>query len=216
MVVALMSAIVVGLMLAMPMSAGASSTMTTVVPDRTGDLGIGWDFTTCEAQSLWGQGTPWVRAGYFDMTSVWLSQSGKTYTFGMELTKDLPQEGSALPYGVDFACWLIWIDPSPWNALYNPVDTLFTIGLNYDGSKYVAALMEGVNGNVIAPLPFTIDGSKFQLQFSAASIGKMPSFWWMPATKVWLGNMHTWDSIDRADPGASPGQVWWDLPWPPV
>ncbi|MBN1677704.1 MAG: hypothetical protein JW880_04125 [Candidatus Thermoplasmatota archaeon] len=211
----LLSALVVGTMMALPMSASAAKTSTTVVPDRTGDLGIFWDFTTCEPKPVWGPGTPVARAGYFDMVSFWFSQSGKTYTFGMELNAALPCEGDSLPPGIDYACWLIWIDPEPWNAIYNPVDTLYTVGLVYDGTEYSAALMEGVNGDVIVALPFEIDGSVFEVRFSGASIGGLSSFWWMPAAKVWWGALHVWDSIDRADPGAAPGQMWWDIPWPP-
>lgn len=211
-----LGAIVIGIMMLMPISVTAAKTTTTVVSDRTGDPGIFWDFDTCEPKPVWGPGTPVAKAGYFDMVSVWLSQSGRTYTFGMELNAALPAEGDALPPGIDLACWLIWIDPEPWNAVYNPVDTLFTVGLIYDGSGYSAAIMEGVNGNIIMELPFSVDATTFQLQFSASSIGSIPSFWWMPAAKVWWGDMHVWDSIDRLDPGAGPGQVWWDLPWPSV
>jgi hypothetical protein len=204
------------MLMVMPMSTSAGKVATTVVPDRTGDLGIFWDFDTCEPKPVWGPGTPVAQAGYFDMTSVWLSQSGKTYTFGMALNAALPTEGTPLPPGINLACWLMWIEPEPWNAIYNPVDSLYTIGLIYDGSVYSAALMEGVNGAIIMELPFAVDGNTFEVQFSAGSIGNMPSFWWMPVAKVWWGELHIWDSIDRIDPGASPDQVWWDLPWPPL
>jgi len=205
---ALFSAIVVGLMLAMPVSA---ETETIVVSDRIGDLGVMWDFTTCEPRSLWGHGTPVVSAGYFDISSFSLSQKGKTYTFGMELAADLPREGDALPAGIYLACWVAWIDPEPYNAKYNPVDSYYTVLLTYDGLKYAAELQDYVTGEVIASLPVCIDGSKFQMQFSASSIGNLESFWWYPASAMFWGAV--WDCVDRADSGAVPGQVWWDIPW---
>ena len=204
------------MMLAQPVSAG---TVTLRVKDIPGDIGKMYDLTTGEPTNGYGDNAPVVKAGYFDILSMWLSQKGKTYTFGMELAKELPQAGSALPSGVKFVSWNIWIDLAPWHPVLAPSDSLFTIALTYDGSNYAAVLIEGPGmlGNVIESLPFTIDGSIFQLQFSAASIGNLASFWWCPVVHAWWGPLGTGGQwwLDTVDSGAVPGQTWWDIPWPP-
>lgn len=215
---------IIALMLAIPVSAG-TGTQEIVVQDRTGDLMLQYDADTCDNTVVWPDDTPIAQVGYFDMLRFWLSQevsgNGKTktdtYSFGMELAAELPQEGSPLPYGFDFVAWLMWIDVEPWNPVYNPdAETLFTIQLVYDGSTYVAELRKGLSaGPVLEYLNFGINGSEFELKVSAASIGDMDSFWWMPCTRVqWgiLGSDGFW-SIDTTDPGAVDGQVWWDIPW---
>lgn len=213
--VGLFGAIIVGMMLAMPVSGG---TVTFKVSDRQGDIGKLADYETCDVKNGWGDNAPIVRAGYFDMLSYWLSYSSKekAYSFGMELAADLPTEGSALPPGMKSVYWLMWIDPEPWNPFYGfNAPWLYAIALTYDGSSYGAVLME-TGYNLIALLSFEVAGSMFQVQFSAASIGHPSSFWWFPCPMtVWSPSGMVWD-VDGPDPGASPGQVWWDLPWPPV
>jgi len=207
----------VALMLIHPVSAGSRSL---VVQDREGDLGCGnvnWD--TCEFTVAWPDNTPVASVGYFDILSFSLTQKAKMYTFGMEVAAPLPDEGSALPNGFKRVQWLLWIDAEPWNLKYNPTaETLFTILLSYDGSGYTATLRAGLSmGPVVATLPYEIDGAKLQIEFSAASIGSLQSFWIMPCTVVEWSVPHAgfWD-LDSTDPGAVPGQVWWDIPWPPA
>lgn len=197
--------------LAQPVSAGATSI---TVQDRTGDLGPKIDWETGDIINHWPDTTSLTKVGYFDMVSFSLSCKAKTYTFSMELAADLPKEGSALPTGFKAAEWLMWIDPEPWNMKYNNILSLYTVKLAYYESEYVAFIMDYATGEVLSSLPFTIDGSKLQIQFSAASIGNLESFWFMPCTVVRWSIGAYWD-LDSTDPGAAPGQVWWDIPWPP-
>lgn len=203
-------------MLAQPVSAG---TLTIKVADKPGDLGPKFDWKTCEVLVVWPNTTSLTKVLYFDMLSFELSYSTKTktYTFSMELAGALPEPGSALPTGFKLAKWLMWIEPEPWNMKYNNIPSLYAITLTYDGSDYSAGLTDYSTGAVLANLPFIVDGSKLQVQFTAASIGNLASFWFMPCTVVqWsmTPGAGYWD-LDSTDPGAAPGQVWWDIPWPP-
>ena len=218
--VALLSAIVVGLML---VPSGVSAGTTTIMAtDRMGDLGPKYDAALADTVVFWPDNMPLTAAGYFDMLSWWFSYSNKdkTYTFGMELAKALPSQGSPLPNGFKEVRWLVWLDNGAWNPKYNPtVASYYTAQLTYDGSEYAAVITQGGTwGPLVATLPFSVDGSKLQIQFSAASIGNLKSFWIMPCTVVqWSLVPYSgyWD-LDAADPGSAPGQVWWSVPWPPA
>jgi len=195
-------------------SGASAATKTIVVQDRIGDLGTKIDWKTGDISNWWPDTTSVTKVGYFDMVSFSLSYKAKTYTFGMELAKALPEPGSTLPTGFKLVKWLMWIDPEPWNMKYNNILSLYTIQLTYDGSKYAAELKDYATGVVLAALPFAVDGSKLQIEFSAASIGNLESFWFMPCTVVvWaVTGAGYWD-LDGSDPGSVPGQVWWDIPW---
>ncbi len=218
--VALLSVIVAGLM--MVPSGVSAGTTSMVVKDMRGDLGPKYDPVDGAVLVSWPETNNLVKVGYLDMLGFSLSYSSKekAYTFGMEIAKALPTPGSPLPTGFKMVKWLMWIDAEPWNPKYNPgAPCLFTIQLCYDGSEYVAELVEGSGWGVpVALLPFDVDGSTLKMQFSAASIGNLESFWFMPCTVVmWSLQPYSgyWD-LDSTDPGAAPGQVWWDIPWPPA
>jgi len=211
--IALLSVIVVGLML-VPSGASAG-TMVSVVQDSTGDLGFGFDPQTSEMMPVWGPGTPWVKAGYFDIASAWLSQKGSTFSFGMELAAALPKEGSALPGGIQLAEWALWIDPSPFNVVTNPVAPLFLIALRYDGSTYSAFILD-FGTMVMKSVPFSVGGAQVQLRFSAASVGNLAFEWWVPFVRIWQGPLGSagFAFVDGIDWGSAPGQVYYDIPWP--
>ena len=211
-IVALLCAIVAGLMLAPTgVSAGTSKIM---VSDQAGDLMLSFDPDTCEFTHVWQVTTPVAKAGYFDILSFSLAQKGKVYTFEMQVAADLPKEGTRLPTGFNNVQWIMWIELEPWNPVYNNVDSLFKIGLLYDGSRYAAKLTDYATGEVLATLSYAIDGPKLQIQFSADSIGNLESFWWMPYTRVqWSVPPAGYWALDTTDPGAVPGQIWWDIPW---
>ncbi|MBN1677715.1 MAG: hypothetical protein JW880_04180 [Candidatus Thermoplasmatota archaeon] len=205
--VTLLSAFVVGLMLAMPASAG---TLTMKVADGTGDVGRNSWAHVNDPSQYWADNTAVAKTGYFDMISTWLSQKGKTYTFGMELASVLPEEGSALPIPIKTAEWLLWIDSYPMSA------PLYTFSLYYDGSSYSAILLD-VSTMVSTPVSFTIDGTKFQVDLSQDLVGDLAGLWWSPAVRLWwgpLGSVGEW-IVNLVDFGVAPGQDGVDLPWPP-
>jgi len=207
------TSLMVVIMLVQPASAGPA---TVVVPDRLGDLGKGYDIETCDVTIQWNENTQFVKAGYFDALSYSLSLNGQTFTFGMELAAALPDEGLALPSGLKHVAYTMWIDAAPWN-INDPIPSLFTVALSYDGLEYSAVLIEGekMTGNVLEILPFTVQGSRFEVQFSVASIGGLEAFWWLPCVHVWDGPVETLASwwFDTTDPEAYDGQVWWSIPW---
>ncbi len=213
-VLAVLCAVVAGMM-TVPASASAG-TVSIVVKDMRGDLGPKFDWSTCEVLVTWPEQTSLTKVGYFDMLWFSLSEKSKTYTFKMEVSSALPIPGSKLPTGFKEVKWLMWIDPEPWNMKYNPISSLFAIELVYNGISYSAELLDYSTGELIASLPFAVSGATLQIQFSAASIGNLDSFWFMPCTVVvWaVTGAGYWD-LDSTDPGAVPGQVWWDIPWPP-
>jgi len=136
----------------------------------------------------------------------------------MELAAALPEEGSSLGRVVERVEWAMWINPSPWNFATNPVPALFKIALLYDGSMYSAELRDATTGAMLASLPFTVNGAKFQVEFSAASIGDLPSFWWEPTVRIWQGLLGSagYSFLDAIDWGSAPDQVYYDFPWPPA
>jgi hypothetical protein len=213
-VVAFLCAIVVGLIMAQPVS-GAS--VTSVVDDPVGDLGFGIDPKTGGLMNYWQDNTRVAQSKYLDMVSTWLSQKGKTYTFGMELAVAPPKEGSALPDGFKLVEWAMWIDPSPYNVITNPVAPLFLISLRYDGSRYSAFVLD-YSTLLQTPVAFSVDGSKIQLQFTAASIGNLAFEWWSPMVRYWdgpVGSSGYW-FVDVVNLEPVDGYVYIDLPWPPA
>jgi hypothetical protein len=208
-VVAVLSAIVVGLML-VPSGVSAGTKML-VIPDRIGDLSKMYYSDTGEPRNGWGDNAPIVLAGYFDITSVWLVQKGKTYALGMGLAGNLPKVGDALPPGISSAHWDLYIESAPWDPA-NPAPFLFVIRLAYDGSSYSSNLLDRGAG-VTTPLPLTLDGSEFEMTFSADAVGSLSGSW------VSFGVMVFWGAggyfnVDNPDPGAVPGLNYWDFPWP--
>jgi hypothetical protein len=202
----------IALMLAQPVTA---ATLTLEVEDRTGDVARAYDFQTYDYRTLLTDNSQIVQAGYFDMTLFWFGLKGKTYTYGMELAADLPKEGDPLPQGVDILQYTIWLDEDSWDWV-SAVPSYFMVVLRYDGSSYSAALLEWPSEEVIMSLPFTIEGPRFEVRFSADSIDNTPEFWLVSgvivyhsqySAKMWL------DAFD-CDAGA-PGQVITSIPWPP-
>jgi len=201
------------MMLAQPVVAG---TLTMKVSDSTNDVGRNWAMKVSDPSQYWGDMTSLAQAGYFDMVSTWLSQKGKTYTFGMELAAQLPQEGSALPNGIKVVEWVMWIDSGPWAPGMDPVATLYRISLYYDGSSYSALLLD-VSTMVKTPVPFTVDGSELQVEFSADLVGNPAGLWWSPGVRVWwgpVGSTGEW-IVDVVSYEYAPGQWGIEIPWPP-
>lgn len=213
-VVGLLSAMVAGLML---MSGCVSAgTLTMVVEDAEGDLGFGVDMKTGGIARYYEGGNPVGAAAYLDLVSTSLSLKKDIYTFGMEMAGALPEEGSPLPDGVKLVEWAMWIDPSPYNFLVNPVVSLYLIALRYDGSGYSAFTLDYAT-MLTAPVAFSVDGSALQLKFTSASIGDLALEWWSPLVRAWwgtLGSAGYW-FVDAVDLPLVDGYAYMDLPWPP-
>lgn len=209
-----LSAIVAGLML-VPGSVSAG-TLTMVVEDPEGDLGFGLDPKTGGIMHLWEENTPVAQAAYLDMVSTWLSLKKETYTFGIEAAAALPEEGAALPGGIKLVEWALWIDPSPYNYITNPVAPLFLIALRYDGSSY-SAFIQDYATMLMVPAQFSVAGATLEIQFTAESIGYLDLEWWSPLTREWtgpIGSSGYW-FVDAVDLEPIDGYVYVDLPWPP-
>jgi len=213
--VVLLSVIIVGLML-VPSSVSAK-TLISVVDDAEGDLGHGIDPKTGGIMSLWPDNTPVAQTKYLDMVSTWMSLKKNTYTFGMELAAALPEEGSALPTSMKLLEWAVWIDPSPYNFITNPVAPLFLIALRYDGASYSAFILD-YETMIATSTPFSVDGTKLELQFTSAAIGDLAFEWWSPLVRVWWGTLDSagyW-FVDAVDLPLVDGYAYIDLPWPPA
>jgi hypothetical protein len=218
-IVALVSAVVAGMML-IPGSVSAKP-LSIAVEDRVGDLAAQWDVDTLDYIALYGD-TPIVQAGYFDMTWFFFSQKRDTYTFGMEMAADLPKEGDSLPQGVTQAQWFLWLDPEPWDWSPYAFPSYCVIRLSYDGSSYHAGLYTYVPdapGDEIMELPFSVDGPRFQVKFTADSIadstGDASEFWLYPCTIAYHGECPLKVWLDYIDPDAgAPGQTYVSIPWP--
>ncbi len=209
-----MSSTIALMMLAQP---AAAATITYAVEDPLGDLGFGIDPKTGGVMQTWGDNTPVVKAGFLDMALTWLSQKGKTYTFGMEMGAALPEAGSPLPGGMKVVEWAVWIDPSAFNIIIDPCVPLYLIALRYDGSAYEAFLLDYATMEK-TPIGFSIDGAKLQLQFTAADIGNLVIQWWSPLVREWTGPVGTsgyW-FVDAVNLPLVDGYAYIDLPWPPA
>jgi len=212
--VALLSAIVAGLML-VP-SIVSAKTLTAVAEDPEGDLGFGVDPKTGGIMHLWADNTAIAQAEYLDMVLTWLSLKKETYTFGMELAAALPEEGSPLPSGIKLVEWVVYIDPSPYNYITNPVAPLYLIALRYDGASYSAFILDYAT-MLTAPVQPSIDGSTFELQFTTADINYLELEWWSPMVREWTGPVGSsgyW-FVDAVDLPLVDGYAYIDLPWPP-
>lgn len=209
-----MSSVIALMMLAQPVSA---ATITSIVQDPAGDLGFGVDPKTGGIMHTWQDNTRVAEAKYLDIVSASFSQKGKTYTFGIEVAAALPEEGTPLPNGIHTVEWALWIDPSPYNVFSNPCPTLFLVTLRYDGSSYSAFMLD-YETMLRTPVAFSHDGSVVQLQFTAASIGNLSSFWWSPLVRIWEGLVGTsgyW-FVDSVSYEGADGYDYIDYPWPPV
>jgi hypothetical protein len=230
-VVAVLSAIVVGLMLSMPVSAGKStvgkSTMITI-PDRTGDLGkynvyiiVGGTRAVADVENSWGGNAPLLEATYVDMVSVSFGVVRDSYVFSMKVAGDLPQPGDPLPPGIRYVGFMLWIEDGPWDPTSKVIPkTLYELILEFDGSSYIAYMWDYA-ARTIEPLPSScvkmLDARSFQVLFTPEMIGGLDDFWWSAGSYLAKEYEFAWPWItDLFDIGAAPGQVGTDFHWPPA
>jgi hypothetical protein len=209
-VVALVSAVVAGMML-IPGCASAKA-VTLTVPDEVGDIGIIFDYETYQPISTWGKNSQIVQAGYFDRTLFWFGLKGNTYTFGMELAGKLPQEGDPLAPGVTMVEYPLWLSKDAWDWV-TPVEEYFKILLRYDGVHYSAVLLDQPSLEVKMYLPFTVDGPRFEMQFTSDSIDNIETFWMFISVDIYFGQSLPW-MVDGFDLDSVEGQIVTSIPWP--
>ena len=93
------------------------------------------------------------------------------------------------------------------------------IRFQYDGLRYHAGLYEYVvegMGDLLEELPYAINGSRFEVEFTADSIGDIPTFWLVSSVVAYFGDCPWKTFVDNIDYGAgAPGQEWTSIPWPP-
>jgi hypothetical protein len=221
-VVAVLSAIVVGMML-VPGSVFAGKGMVTTIQDRLGDFGKYNVYFTVPTQTFdaptWGGNAPFLQAGYVDMLSYSFGMVRGCYVFGMNVAADLPQEDTELPPGIVYCGWNLWIMESPWSPGSN-AKTLYQVWLEFDGSSYSVVLFDPAAGS-ITTLPSSclemIDARTFQIRILPELIGNVECFWWSVGTFItmYAHYLPPW-WVDSTDPGADPSQVGTDFPWPPA
>jgi len=203
----LLSMIVVG-MLIVPAAVSAGTT-SVIVPDNLGDVARHYDSACYPAN---GAGNaPILQAQYVDMTSLWLSQKGGSFAFGMTLAGALPLPGEALPGGVKYVRWVLWIDPKPTANNTAPL-SLYSASLKYDGISYSAGVRDYATG-VMTPTIFAVDGAQLSVSVPGCLIGNLGSFYWSEGVVVDWGAGWA-PCVDLLDPGSVSGQLWWDAPWP--
>ncbi len=187
-VVALLGAIAVGVMMAMPVSAGAK---TAVYADRMGDLG---KTIICGGQgshewgdmlSYWSGESPLANAGYLDMLSEWISIKGDTVTMGMTLASPIPVNG-CLPDGAKEVrwAWLFWTTIDTTTSSNNAPYGVYVI---WSGEGLSAALVDRSSGT--APFAVThldslvVDGNTLTVSIGLSSL--KGAFAWFAETQAW-------------------------------
>ena len=211
--IAIALSLTITLMLTLPVSADTSWTKT--YDDQEGDLWMVWTVPGKVGATFMNSHTGIVKAGYFDMVSLGLSQTGDDYTFKMTVAKDLPQPGDKLPNGLHAARWVMWIDTEPW---LTGGQSLYTVGLFYEDGQYSAKVIDYPTWETLTSLEFRRSGSSLEVDFSAGDIGGYDFTWWQPGVVINYGPLGTWGQtwVDALDPGVANGQVDFDIPWPPV
>jgi hypothetical protein len=187
-VVVLLSTIAVGVMMAMPLSAGAKIG---AYPDRAGDIG---KTIICGGQgshewgdmlSYWSGDSPLANAGYVDMLSEWVSIKGSTVTVGMTLASPIPVNGN-LPDGVKEVrwAWLFWTTIDTTTSSNNAPYGVYVM---WNQGGLTAALVDRSSGT--EPFAVTnldslvVDGCTLSVSIGLSSL--TGAFAWFAETQAW-------------------------------
>ncbi|MCJ7464852.1 MAG: hypothetical protein MUO81_08960 [Thermoplasmata archaeon] len=223
-VVALLSAIVVGLMLVPSVSAGSKTVM---VYDRQGDLGTAM-ISGGQGSHEWGDPLGWwsgespiANAGYLDMLSEWVSVKGGTVTMGMTVASPVPTDGK-LPEGVVEALWG-WFFYQSIDVYYGGSSAPYAVYIVWDGADFSAVLVDRTSGTPpfdLTYLDFAVEGNVLTVTTSLASIAGAIA--WFSETIILHGNPYPldgvphfggWISTDLTD-YQGPLAIYW--PWQPM
>lgn len=198
-VVAILSAIVVGLMLAMPVSAGPH---TATFTDRQGDLGTAM-ISGGEGSHEWGDPLGWWsgespigNAGYLDMLSGWVSVKGDTVNMGLTVASPVPTNGN-LPEGVIEAMWG-WFFYQSIDVYYGGSGAPYAVYIVWDGDDFSAVLVDRTSGTLpfdLTNLDFAIEGNVLTVTTSLASIAGAIA--WFSETIILHGNPYPLDGVPQ-------------------
>jgi len=196
-IVALLSAIVVGVMLAMPVSAGSK---TATFADREGDLGTAM-ISGGEGSHEWGDPLGWWsgnspigNAGYLDMLSGRVSVKSGTVTMGLTLASPVPTDGE-LPVSIVEVMWA-WF-------FYQSIDVYgggspYAVYVIWDGVDFSAVLVDRTSGTQpfdVTPVDFAIKGNVVTATVSSASIAGAIA--WFSETIYLHGNPYPLDGVPQ-------------------
>jgi hypothetical protein len=196
---ALLSVIVVGLMLAMPVSAGAK---TVTFTDRQGDLGTAF-FSAGQGSHEWGDPLGWWsgespigKAGYLDMLSGWVSVRGDTVTMGLMVASPVPTDGE-LPESVVEVMWG-WFFYQSIDVYYGGGGAPYAVYIVWDGVDFNAVLVDRTSGTLpfdLTYLDFAIEGNVLTVPVSSASIAGAIA--WFSETIASHGNPYPLDGVPQ-------------------
>lgn len=222
-VVAMSSMIIVGLMMAMPVSAGSQ---TVTFCDREGDLGVPAGYSAGQGSHEWGDpyglwsgAAPLAQAGYLDMLSGWVSLKGGKVTMGLTTASPLPMEGE-LPVSVVEVLWA-WFFYQSIDVYYGGGRAPYAVYVMWDGVHFSAALVDRTSGTLPYAVTyldtFTASGNVLTVTVSLASIDGAIAWFSetiaMYATPWPLDGVHQyggWDAPDLTD-FQGPLAIYW--PW---
>lgn len=203
---------ITALMLVQPVSA------TDVILDADDD-GPAWSSAIdgSPMTNILNSNPPIVRVQYFDMRAYSLSLEGDHYRFWMKVDADLPAKEEPLPPGVLLGEWAMWIDPGNYNAVTNPVASLFVIKLVYDGGQYRAYVLNCGTGETtpLGQKSYGYSGSELWMEFPTSVVDglDLSELWWCASTKVYMGS-GDW-SMRFVDISDWNPELWgYDIPWP--
>ena len=202
-VVALLGALVVGVMLAMPVSAGAKMA---AYPDRVGDIG---KTIVCPGQgshewgdmlSYWSGDSPLANAGYVDMLSEWVSIKGNTVTVGMTLASPIPVN-DILPDGVKGIYW-VWLFWTTVDTTTSSNNAPYGVYVMWNGDGLSAAFVDRSGGTEPFAVTYldslVVDGCTLSVSISLSSL---------PGAVAWFAETMTWNSypcpLEQTFPWAS-------------
>jgi len=201
-VVAVLSAIVVGLML-VPSGVSAGSN-TVSFTDRQGDLGKPWysaaqgSHTAGDPLSWWSGNSPISNAGYLDLRSGWVTVKGNTVTMGLTVDSPLTKD-SKLPQGITEVRWA-WYFYLSIDVTYGGYYAPYSVYILWDGADFSAALVDHTSGSppfVVTQLDnFIVDGSVLSVTMSLASIPGVVA--WYSQSLVMYGSPWSLDQMPSA------------------
>lgn len=215
------STLVIALMMAMPVSAGAK---TVLVTDRSGDLGHPLFVRVVDGMinpaDFWNDNSPVGKATYLDVLRAWMTADMKadTYAAGMTVASSIPTTGP-LPDGIVEIWWVWWfyLDTESWPADYRLV-------VSWDGTSSYAYLMNASthSGDTY---PFTMICSYEISDVTVTASVDQALVWssvaWFYEVIVWnakpVGTSDKmpgggWYAADMTDSPADTLLPWWPLP----